>query len=333
MKGIILTDQNSDGIAVEEVTLPPLDSDEVRVKVHCAALNHRDQWCREGRYPNIKYGTILGSDGAGEVVEVGEKVDSKWIGQMVLINAAAGWGTSEKAQSSDFEILGMPNHGTLAEYVQVKADRLEIKPDYLSMEEASAIPLAGLTAHRALFFQGDVTAGDKVLVTGFGGGVAQFAVQFALKAGAKVYASSGDERKLQIAHQYGVTGGFNYRDENWASNALKEGGGFDLIIDSAVGNTLNTLIKTLKPGGKLVVYGATLGNPDAIDMRRVFWNQLTIQGTTMGTDKDFKEMISFISLNKIKPIIDSVYPMADAIQAFDKMKEGKQMGKIIVKMV
>lgn len=333
MKGIVLADQNSDRIAIEEVTLAPLVADEVRIKIHCAALNHRDQWCREGRYPNIKYGTVLGSDGAGEVVEIGDNVDPKWIGKEVIVNSASGWGSDDKVQSSSFEILGMPSHGTLAEMVQVKADRLELKPEHLSMEDASAIPLGGLTAYRSVFYHGNVNPGDKVLVTGFGGGVAQFAVQFAIKAGATVYTTSGDDRKLEIANRYGVKGGFNYKNENWASAALEESGGFDLVIDSAVGDTLNTLVKILKPGGKLVVYGATLGNPSALDMRRVFWNQLTIQGTTMGSDNDFRQMMEFISLHKIKPVIDSVYPMADSVQAFDKMKEGKQVGKILIKMV
>ena len=333
MKGIILTDKNPDRIAIEEVSLPPLAEDEVKVRIFAAALNHRDQWCREGRYPGVKNDVILGSDGAGEVVELGDKVDQKWMGQQVIINSAIGWGNSKEVQSPSFQILGMPSHGTFAEFVQVKADRLVAKPEHLNMEEAAALPLGGLTAHRAVFFHGQVNPGDKVLVTGFGGGVAQFAAQFAMKAGAEVFITSGNPQKIQVALQHGIKAGYDYTDENWAEQAKKETGGFDLIIDSAVGDTLNTLIKIIRPGGKLVIYGATLGNPSTLDMRRVFWNQITIQGSTMGSDRDFYEMVDFVSIHKLVPVIDSVYPMAFALQAFDKMKEGKQIGKIVLKMI
>jgi len=333
MKGVILTDQTPDKIAIEHVDLGPLPSDEVKVKIFAAALNHRDQWCREGRYPNIKNGVILGSDGAGEVVEVGSNVDSKWLGKQVIMNSALNWGNNEKVQSPDFQIMGMPTHGTLAEYAHVKEDRLTLKPEHMNMEEAAGLPLGGLTAYRAVFYHGQVNPGDCVLVTGFGGGVAQFAAQFAIKAGAIVYTTSGSGEKLQIAYQHGIKGGFDYNEDDWAEQAKKESGGFDLVIDSAVGDSLDTLIKVIKPGGKLVVYGATLGNPSKLDMRRVFWNQITIQGSTMGSDKDFKEMVDFVNIHKISPLIDSVYPVADVVQAFDKMKEGKQIGKIIIKFI
>jgi len=333
MKGVILTDQNPDKIAIEEVDLGSLASDEVKVKIYAASLNHRDQWCREGKYPNIQNGIILGSDGAGEVVELGTDVDSKWLGKHVIMNSAMNWGNKENVQSTDFQIMGMPTHGTLAEYVHVKADRLIIKPEHMSMEEAASLPLGGLTAYRAVFYHGQVNPGDRVLVTGFGGGVAQFAAQFALKAGAIVYTTSGSGQKLQIAYQHGVKGGFDYNEGDWADQAKRETGGFDLVIDSAVGDTLNTLIKVIKPGGKLVVYGATLGNPSSLDMRRVFWNQITIQGSTMGSDKDFEDMVDFVNIHKISPVLDSVYPVADVVQAFDKMKEGKQIGKIVVKFI
>jgi len=333
MKGVILTDSNADKIAISEINLPPLAADEVKVKVYSAALNHRDQWCREGRYPNLKNGVILGSDGAGEVVEVGNRIDPKWLNQHVIMNASMNWGNNEKAQAADFQIMGMPTHGTLAEYVHVKADRLVIKPEHLSFEEAAALPLAGVTAYRSVFYHGQVNPGDKVLVTGFGGGVAQFAAQFAVKAGATVYTTSGSSQKIQIALMHGIKGGYDYKALDWADQAKADTGGFDLVIDSAVGDTLNTLVKLIKPGGKLVVYGATLGNPSGLDMRRVFWNQITIQGSTMGSDKDFADMVNFVNLHKISPVLDSVYPLADAVQAFDKMKEGKQIGKIVIKLV
>lgn len=333
MKGIILNDRNPDNISIEDVDLGPLAPDEVKVRIFAAALNHRDQWCREGRYPNIQNGIILGSDGAGEVIELGADVNAEWLGRQVIMNAAMNWGGQEKVQSPEFQIMGMPTHGTLAEYVHVKADRLMVKPEHLSMEEAAGLPLGGLTAFRAVFYHGQINPGDRVLVTGFGGGVAQFAAQFALKAGAVVYTTSGSAQKLQVAYQHGIKGGFDYNEPDWAEEAKKETGGFDLVIDSAVGDTMDTLIKIIKPGGKMVIYGATLGNPSKLDMRRVFWNQITIQGSTMGSDKDFREMVEFVNIHKIVPVIDSAYPLDDVVQAFDKMKEGKQIGKIVVKFI
>ncbi|AWW32509.1 alcohol dehydrogenase [Echinicola strongylocentroti] len=332
MQGLVLDQENTSGIAIKEVTLPNLKPQEVKVKVKAAALNHRDEWCRQGKYPNIKNGIILGSDGAGVVEEVGEKVDKGWLGKEVIINAANFWGDKQEVQSGEFQILGMPGNGTLAEYVQVDASRLCKKPVHLSFEEAAALPLAGLTAYRAAFYHGQLKKGMKLLVTGFGGGVAQFATQFGIAAGAEVYVNSGSEEKLKKATALGVSGGFNYNDENWAQQAVDQTGGFELIIDSAMGATFSNLIQALQPGGKLVFYGATLGNPPMLDARRVFWNQLTIQGTTMGSDRDFEEMVQFVTEQEITPVVDSVFDFSNAVEAFERMSAGKQTGKIVVKL-
>ncbi|MBS9525079.1 zinc-binding dehydrogenase [Litoribacter ruber] len=332
MKGLILNDKNPSKIEVREVELPELKDDEVLVEVKAAALNHRDQWCREGRYPNIRNGVVLGSDGAGVVSKVGKNVDSKWLETEVVINSAMNWGEDQKAQSKDFEILGMPSHGTFAQYVIVKADRLHEKPEHFNWEQAGALPLGGLTAYRAVFFHGKVEKGQKVLVTGFGGGVAQYAAQFAIAAGGEVYVSSGHDQKIEVAKKQGAKGGFNYKEEAWTEQAKKETGGFDLVIDSAVGDTWGKLLKVMNPGAKLVFYGATLGNPKELDMRRVFWNQLTIQGSTMGSDADFKEMLAFVQEKQILPVIDKVYKLEEAVEAFDRMKAGDQIGKIVISM-
>uniref|UniRef100_UPI0025F01642 zinc-binding dehydrogenase n=1 Tax=Algoriphagus sp. TaxID=1872435 RepID=UPI0025F01642 len=276
-------------------------------------------------------GVILGSDGAGVVEEVGDGVDLNWVGKDVIINPSINWGDDQKAQGNAFEILGMPRNGTLAEKVIVPADRLKFKPEHLSFEEAAALPLAGLTAYRALFYQGQLRPEDKVLITGFGGGVAQFAFQFAFNAGAEVYASSSKSEKLEKAIELGAKGVFNYTEENWTKIALDKSKGFDLVIDSAVGNTLNNLIDVVKPGGKIVFYGATRGNPSELTARKIFWNQLKIIGTTMGSDQDFEHMIQFVQEKKIRPVIDQVFTFDEAETAFDRMKEGKQLGKIVLK--
>ncbi|MBS4072895.1 MAG: zinc-binding dehydrogenase [Algoriphagus sp.] len=330
MKSIVLNNELDAKIQFIDSPLPSANQEEVVVKIKAAALNHRDEWSRKGLYPNLKNGVILGSDGAGVVESVGADPHSYWIGKEVIINPAINWGTSQLAQSKDFEILGMPRNGTLAEYVSVPADRLHEKPAHLSWAEAGALPLAGLTAYRALVYQGQVKAGDKVLVTGIGGGVAQFAAQFALALGAEVYVSSSSDAKSAKALEMGISGVFNYKLETWPQEALEKTGGFDLIIDGAAGDTLNNLIAVAKPGGKIVFYGATMGNPGKLEARKIFWNQLKIMGSTMGSDQDFKEMLELVSAKKIRPVIDQVFPLHHAVEAFDRMKAGAQFGKIVL---
>ncbi|PZX53950.1 NADPH:quinone reductase-like Zn-dependent oxidoreductase [Algoriphagus ratkowskyi] len=330
MKAITLDSSQDSKLLLTDVQSRALLPGEVRVQIKAAALNHRDEWCRKGLYPNLKDGVVLGSDGAGIVAEIGEGVDYDWLQKEVIINPALNWGANQKVQSEAFEILGMPRNGTLAESVIVPLDRLHEKPAHLSWEEAGALPLAGLTAFRALTFQGDLQAGENLLVTGFGGGVAQFAVQFGLALGARVSTSSSSPEKLERANALGVDFTFNYMDHNWISKAFEETNGFDLIVDGAVGDTLNHLIEVAKPGGKIVFYGATLGNPSKLIARKIFWNQLKIMGTTMGSDQDFINMLSLVCEKRIVPIIDQVFKFDEAEEAFDRMRDGKQTGKIVL---
>ncbi|MFO7822783.1 MAG: zinc-binding dehydrogenase [Cyclobacterium sp.] len=331
MKCIILDSNQSDGIALVDMKEPVPGPQEIKIKIQAAALNHRDQWCRQGKYPNLKNGIILGSDGSGRVVEVGEGVDSDWMGKEVLINPANNWGNQASAQAPEFSILGMPNHGTFAEYICVKTDRVHEKPGHLDAIQAAALPLAGVTAFRALVYQGKLKKEDRVLVTGFGGGVAQLAVQFALSSGAKVSVSSGEHWKLEKALGMGASAGFNYKSD-WVQEAKAADGGFDLIIDSAMGNTLNDLIEVARPGGRIVVYGATLGNPGEMDARKIFWKQLCLQGSTMGSDEDFKNMLERVGQDKIAPLVDEVFTLEKAVEAFDKMKNSQQLGKLVLEM-
>lgn len=330
MKSIVLNNELDAKIQFIDSPLPSANQEDVVVKIKAAALNHRDEWSRKGLYPNLKNGVILGSDGAGIVESVGSERHSHWIGKEIIINPAINWGSSQLAQSKNFEILGMPRNGTLAEYVSVPVDRVHEKPSHLSWEEAGALPLAGLTAYRALVYQGQVKSGDKVLVTGIGGGVAQFAAQFALALGAEVYASSSSEAKSVKALEMGISGTFNYKSDSWTHEALEKTGGFDLMIDGTAGDTLNNLINVAKPGGKIVFYGATMGNPGKLEARKIFWNQLKIMGSTMGSDQDFKEMLDLVSLKQIRPIIDQVFALENAVEAFDRMKAGAQFGKIVL---
>jgi len=328
MKAIVLQRNSPSKIQLLDLPQPICGPKEVLIQIKAAALNHRDEWCRKGKYPNLKDGVILGSDAAGIVAEVGADVDPFWLEKEVIINPAKNWGTNEKAQSSDFEILGMPNSGTLAEYITVPWDRIHEKPPHLNWEEAAAISLAGLTAYRALVIKGQVQANDQVLVTGIGGGVAQFAAQFALALGAKLFVSSSDDQKISQALALGAIAGYNYTKDTWNKEVIQQTGGMDLVIDGAAGNTISNLMDLCKPGGRLVFYGATRGNPDHLEARKLFWNQLQLIGTTMGSDADFLQMLHLVNKYQIKPILDQVFPLEQADQAFDRMKEGRQFGKI-----
>jgi len=325
----IISDRN---IAIQEIEQPILKANQALVKIKAVALNRRDQWIREGMYPNIQFGTTLGSDASGEVIEVFNPRDQSWVGQKVIINPNVNWGDNPKVQSADYSVLGMPTDGTFSEYVTVDMDRLVLQPIHLSDIEAAALPLGGLTAYRALITHGQVQANDTVLISGFGGGVAQFAFQFALAIGAKVYVTSGSTDKLERAMKMGAKGGFNYRDENWSKEVLKMSGGFDLVIDSAGGDQINTFIKIMKPSGRIVFYGATNGMPAKLDMFKMFWNQITLQGSTMGNDVEFSEMVRFVAEHDLIPVIDSVRPFSEIVSAFDQMKTGDRVGKLVVKM-
>lgn len=330
MKALLLVDESQDKIAIREIEKPTPKKGEVLVQVKAAALNHRDQWCRLGMYPGIQYNTVLGSDGAGIVEEIGDQVDATWLNKEVIINPNINWGNSEDFQSSEYHILGMPTNGTFAEYVVVNVGRLKEKPNHLDFPEAAALPLGGLTAFRASFTKGQIRKGQKVLVTGIGGGVAQFVFQFSLAAGSEVYVTSGSQDKLDQVIERGAVGGFIYKDEDWVKSAMKSTGGFDVIIDSAGGASVNDYLKLINPGGKLVHYGSTTGTPKNLDMFRLFWSQASIYGSTMGSDMEFEKMVEFISEKRIKPVLSSIRSFDQIVSAFDEMHAGNQMGKLVV---
>lgn len=330
MKALLLVDESQDKIAIRNIEKPTPKRGEVLIQIKASALNHRDQWCRMGMYPSIKYGTVLGSDGSGIVAEIGEGVASHWLNKDVIINPNINWGTSEAVQAVDYHILGMPTHGTFAEFVVVNVDRLVEKPAHLDFTEAAALPLGGLTAFRATFTKGQISKGQKVLVTGIGGGVAQFAFQFALAVGAEVFVTSGSQEKLDRVIEKGAAGGFNYKEEGWSKKALKITGGFDAIIDSAGGSSMNDYLRLIKPGGRLVHYGSTTGAPKNLDIFRLFWSQASIHGSTMGSDKEFAKMVAFVSENSVKPILSSIRDFDQIVSAFDEMHQGRQMGKLVV---
>ena len=304
---------------------------QVVVRLKAAALNHRDLWTQLGLYPNIKLPITLGSDGAGVVLSVGLTADQSWVGREVIINPAIAWGDDPRAQGPDFRILGLPDNGTFAEQVSIPVANLAPKPPHLTWEQAAALPLAGLTAWRALFTRAQLKAGERVLVTGVGGGAALFAVQFAVAAGAAVWVTSGSADKIARAQTLGARGGVNYRDADWAAALEKLAGRFDVIVDSAGGDGFAQLIDLTTPGGRLVFFGATTGNPKALDLRKCFFRQINLLGTTMGAPADFTGMTQFVGQHKITPVVDRVFPLAETEAALRHMEAGVQFGKIVLR--
>ena len=328
MKALILT---GPGITeLKEVPVPELSPGKALIKMKAASMNRRDEWIKEGKYPGIKYGGTLGSDGCGVVEKVFSDSDGHWIGQDVVINPNIGWGPDPEIQSKTYTILGMPVDGTFAEYICVPVDRLQRKPIHLNSLQAATLPLGGLTAYRALFKRGNLKEGQNVLISGFGGGVAQFAFSFAQAAGANVYVSSGSDQKIEKALKLGAKGAFNYKRETTYADLWKTKGGFDLVIDSAGGDQINNFIKTLKPLGKIVFYGATNGLPAKMDLYRMFWNQLSLLGSTMGNDEEFADMLKFVEKNQLKPIIDSIRPFNKIAESFSDIILPDKVGKIVL---
>ena len=319
-------------IKLAEVPEPHPAAGEAVVAIRAAALNHRDVWIKGGQYAGLTWPCRPGSDGAGVVVAVGAGADAAWVGREVIINPSFGWGASEVAQGPKFSILGLPRDGTLAEKISVPVVQLAVKPAHLSWEAAAALPLAGLTAYRAVFVRAGLRAGERVLVTGIGSGVALFALQFAIAAGAEVWVTSSSEEKIGRAVALGARGGFDYTKTDWAKEAAERiaGGGFDVIVESAGGEGFGDLIDLAAPGGRIVFFGATRGNGPAVPMRKIFWRQLSLLGTTMGAPADWSAMTEFVALHRIKPVVSEVFPLARAAEAFALMERGGQFGKIVV---
>jgi zinc-binding alcohol dehydrogenase/oxidoreductase len=329
MKAIVLEGIHQ-ALELQEVpTLQP-EPDEAIVQLRAAAFNHRDWWIQKGQYAGLKFPIILGSDGAGIVSHIGERVDKNWIGKEVILNPGMNWGNNPKAQSKDFHILGLPQNGTFAQYVKVPAQCLHPKPPHLSFEEAAALPLAGLTGYRALFSRAQWTTQDQLLITGIGGGVALLTLQFALALGGKVYVTSADEEKLQKAQNLGALGGINYKIQDWHKQLQAMAGFFDVIVDSAAGEGFPKLAELAAPGGRIALYGGTQGNIKEIVPARLFWKQLSVLGSTMGTESEFKAMLELVSQHQVHPIIDRVFPLEEAEQAIRRMDNARQFGKIIL---
>jgi NADPH:quinone reductase-like Zn-dependent oxidoreductase len=319
-------------LGVTEVPDPVPAAGEALVGLKAAALNHRDLWIKLGQYAGLKFPCIPGSDGSGVVMAVGPGADAAWVGREVVINPGFDWGPSEGAQGPEFSILGLPRDGTLAQRVAVPASQLAPKPAHLGWEEAAALPLAALTGWRALVGRARTAPGERVLVSGIGGGVALFALQFAVASGNETWVTSSSDEKIARAVAMGARGGFRYDRGGWAAAATKEPGPFDVIIDGAGGPGFGDLIDIAAPAGRIAFYGATRGNVPEVALRKIFWRQVSLLGTTMGSPADWSAMTAFVARNAIRPIISDVLPLDRAAEAFDLMERGGQFGKIVIRI-
>ncbi len=329
MKAAVLHEINGKFV-FQDFEKPVPTGEEVLIKVKHAALNHRDVFIQKGQYAGLAFPIICGSDLCGVVAEVANPQHAHWIGKEVIVNPSLTWGDNPRVQAKTYTILGLPNNGSFAEYIVVPAHLIYPKPTHLSSQAAAALPLAGLTAFRALFSRAKVKVGETVLVTGIGGGVAIYAAQFAIANNCKVYVSSGSDEKIAKAVSFGAIGGANYKTTDWHKNLAKESGGFDVIIDGAGGPDFAKLIDLCNPGARIVSYGATVGAWNTGIPGKVFWKQIDILGSTMGNEEEFKQMVDFVNQYCIEPIVAKNFSLAQCEDAARFMDEGKQFGKIVL---
>jgi NADPH:quinone reductase-like Zn-dependent oxidoreductase len=308
-----------DVLRLAELPDPRPDAEHAVVRIRAAALNWHDVLVRRGQYAS-PLPHVPGADGAGTDAETGEPV---------LVVPSLYWGGDESAPGPRWEILGDNRPGTYAELVRVPRDCVAPKPPGLSWEEAAALPLVGLTTYRALFSRGRLRAGERLLVLGAGGGVATTAVSLAAAVGATVYVTSSSEDKIAAAQGLGAVGGVRYDDPRWPEQARALTGGFDLVLDS-VGSWAES-IRALRPGGRLVVLGASRAEQAQLDVRPYYFGQYDLLGTTLGSPADFAGLLRLIAAHDVPPpVIDRTYPLDRAAEAHVHLESGTGFGKTVL---
>jgi zinc-binding alcohol dehydrogenase/oxidoreductase len=333
MKAVICAKSGPpDVLQYTDVPTPEPRPGQARVRLRAAALNHRDLWQRR-RYDGTAP-MIFGSDGAGVVDAVGDAADAAWVGREVIVNPMLHWGDREDAPRPGWQTLGNPTPGTYAEAAVVPVENLAPKPPHLSFVQAAAVPLAGLTAWRALFTQGMLRPGQTVFVPGIGGGVAGWALAFARAAGARVLVSSSSDEKLAKAAARGADGGVNYTRAEWERElaALAGEDGVDLVLDTAGARSLPAALRAVRVGGRVVFLGVTSGAELTLNVRDMFYKQVHLVGTTMGSPREFAAMCRFVRLHRLVPEVHAVYPLARAAAAQAAMEAGVQFGKIVLEV-
>ena len=327
-------------VSVEDVQEPVAQDGEVVVHVRSAALNHLDIWVRNGRgSQELTKPHILGSDASGVIIAKGNDVNGVKEGDEVVINPGLSCGKCEfcrRGQQSEcvsFGLVGMARDGTFAEKVAVPIHNIWSKPAHLDFDEAAALPLAYVTAWRMLMTRAKPKPSDTILIHGIGGGVASACLIFAKIMNVEVIATSSSHEKLEKAKKLGLDYGINYRttpDVAEVVNELTSGRGVDIVVDAVGAATWETDLKVARRGGKIVLCGVTTGTLAQTNMQRIYWNQLTVLGSTMGSDEDFRQMLRTVNQTKLKPVVDSIHPFKDIGKAMTRMEHGEQFGKIVL---
>ena len=297
---------------------------QVRVDLVAAALNRRDWWIRRGGTARLP--AVLGSDGAGVVSAVGGGVDGISKGDEVVINPSLDWGDAEDAPGPTFRILGVPDQGTYAERIVVAAAQVRPRPQRLTWLEAGALPLAGLTAWRAAVTHAGAAAGRRILVPGAGGGAATFVVQIAAALGAEVLVTTSSEAKLTRLRELGAVGGALYTESDWADHV----GPVDAVVDSVGGVVWAGALALLRAGGRLVNFADTAGETGTVPLDAFFHDHLRIQGTTMGSPREFDALLGHVETARWRPVIDSVFPLAEAAKAHERLDAADRFGKVVL---
>jgi NADPH:quinone reductase-like Zn-dependent oxidoreductase len=327
----------TDVLRIEDVATPVPEAGDVLIRVRAAALNHLDIWTRRGLPMEISMPHIGGSDIAGVVEAVGQGVTGVQIGARVIVNPSLSCGECEWCRSGEeplcvsYRIIGEHTNGGFAEYVVVPAINLFPIPDDFEFEQAAAAPLVFLTAWRALTSKARVRPGSRVLVTGASGGVATAAVQIAKHLGAQVFALTTKEN-IDRVEALGADIVYDRNTGDFAPQIWKDTGkrGVDIVIDSVGEAIWTSCVRALARGGRLVVYGATTGFRGELDLRVVFWKQIEVLGTTMSNRSEFEEVMRLVFSGALKPVVDTVLPLAEIRAAHERLERGEHFGKIVV---
>jgi NADPH:quinone reductase-like Zn-dependent oxidoreductase len=327
---------------VTDLRIPALDSPtSVRVRMHAVALNHLDLFVLRG-LPGMSVSPnwVVCADGAGVVDAVGDAVKTLAPGDRVMINPGISDRTcsfclsGEQSLCESFRLLGEQLPGTAAEMVVVPAANLRIVPAAVSWEQAAAFSLATLTAWRLIATRARLRPGETILIWGIGGGVAIAALQIAKRIGARVWVTSGSDAKLARARELGADETFNHRTGDVVREIRERTGrrGVHVVLDDVGEATWERSLRVLGRGGRLVTCGATSGPMVQTDVRKLFWHQWTIMGSTMGNDRELDAVVQALSEGALVPVVDAVYPLEEARAAYERLSSGDQFGKIVLRL-
>lgn len=302
----------------------------VLVRVASAGLNRNDVlWLRDRH--ELPAPAVIGSDAAGTVVALGDGVTGVEMGSEVLVDPTLWWGPDDAAPADGFELLGWPTQGTHAELVAVPAENVHRRPARLTVEQAAALPLAGGTAWRAVVSRGGLTAGQTMVVTAASAGVGTFAVQIGVALGARVVAVTSSPEKAAAAERLGADAVVLRTSPAYADELTEAVGpdGADLVMDSA-GADWPVLLPTLRRGGRLVTVGRTAGLDGRVDVWRVFWQHLSILGSSLASPRDFTALLAHLETATWSPVVDEVLPLADVSHAYDRLGDPARVGKVVL---